>query len=247
MAKTEKRHSPKAAADAMHIPKSPDLTDEAAIASVTFDPLARSLNVSRHFLQPNFGKRSVTESFSALQRKADAVRDGDLSGLERTLVAQADTLDAIFLEMSRKAATNLAEGYLPAGETYMRLALKAQAQTRATIETLAQMKAPPTVIARQANVTTGPQQVNNTVAVRSGGGNHRSTHGRAHAGAENSKTGDQPHEPGADDEADRLDERITALLRNQQAHGLPLPGAGCDRLERMPVPRGEGRGPKGTG
>lgn len=247
MAKTEKRHSPKAAADALCIPKPPDMTDEAAIASVTFDPLARSLNVSRHFLQPNFGKRGVAESFDALQRKADAVRDGDLSGLERTLVAQADTLDAIFLEMSRKAATNLAEGYLPAGETYMRLALKAQAQTRATIETLAQMKAPPTVIARQANVTTGPQQVNNTVSLRSSGENRTTTHGRARAGAENSKTGEQPHEPGADEAAGRLDERITALLRNQQAHGLPLPGAGDDGLERVSLPRGERRSPEGTG
>ena len=43
----------------------------------------------------------------------------------------------------------------------MRLALKAQAQCRATIETLAAMKNPPVVIARQANISNGPQQVNN--------------------------------------------------------------------------------------
>ena len=44
----------------------------------------------------------------------------------------------------------------------MRLALKAQSQARATIETLAEMKSPRQVlIARQANVSAGPQQINN--------------------------------------------------------------------------------------
>jgi len=45
----------------------------------------------------------------------------------------------------------------------MRMALRAQAQCRATLETLAEIKNPPVVYARQANVTTGPQQVNNSL------------------------------------------------------------------------------------
>ena len=51
--------------------------------------------------------------------------------------------------------------YLEAMDRYLRLALKAQAQCRATIETLAAMKNPPVVFARQANISNGPQQVNN--------------------------------------------------------------------------------------
>ena len=43
----------------------------------------------------------------------------------------------------------------------MRLALKAQGQCRTTLETLATIKNPPVVYARQANFATGPQQVNN--------------------------------------------------------------------------------------
>ena len=43
----------------------------------------------------------------------------------------------------------------------MRIALKAQSQCRATLETLAQIKNPPVVFARQANIAQGPQQVNN--------------------------------------------------------------------------------------
>jgi len=54
---------------------------------------------------------------------------------------------------------------LSAMETYLRLALKAQAQSRATLETLAAIKNPPVVFARQANINHGgQQQVNNGTA-----------------------------------------------------------------------------------
>ena len=39
---------------------------------------------------------------------------------------------------------------------YMRLTLKAQGQRRATLETLAAIKNPTTMFARQANITQGP-------------------------------------------------------------------------------------------
>ena len=46
----------------------------------------------------------------------------------------------------------------------LRLALKAQGQCRATLETLAALKNPPAaVFAQQANIAHGPQQVNNGV------------------------------------------------------------------------------------
>jgi hypothetical protein len=41
----------------------------------------------------------------------------------------------------------------------MRLALKAQSQCRATLETLAQIKNPPVVLARQANIAQGRPSV----------------------------------------------------------------------------------------
>jgi len=55
-------------------------------------------------------------------------------------------------------------GYVPVAEPYLRLALKAQSQSRASIESLAQIKNPPVVYARQAYLANGPQQVNNGVA-----------------------------------------------------------------------------------
>jgi hypothetical protein len=43
------------------------------------------------------------------------------------------------------------------------MALRAQSQCRATLETLATVKNPPVVFAKQANIANGPQQVNNTL------------------------------------------------------------------------------------
>lgn len=49
---------------------------------------------------------------------------------------------------------------MEAMEPYMRLALNAQGQCRATIDTLAAIKNTPVVFARQANLSNWPQQVN---------------------------------------------------------------------------------------
>lgn len=96
-----------------------------------------------------------------LRAQCRAVSGGDLSRAESMLVAQSHTLDVLFNMLVRCSARNLGK-HLDAADRYMRLALKAQSQARATVETLALLKNPaPTVFARQANVTSGPQQVNN--------------------------------------------------------------------------------------
>ena len=59
--------------------------------------------------------------------------------------------------------------HLEAANRYMRLALKAQSQCRAAVETLAAMKNPPTLFARQANIAHGPQQVNNGIPLARAG------------------------------------------------------------------------------
>jgi hypothetical protein len=55
---------------------------------------------------------------------------------------------------------------MAACETYLRLALKAQSQCRATLETLAMIKNPrPLAFVKHANIAAGPQQVNNAMPV----------------------------------------------------------------------------------
>ena len=50
---------------------------------------------------------------------------------------------------------------MDAADRYLRRALKAQAQARMTVATLATIKNPPAVFAKQANFASGLQQVNN--------------------------------------------------------------------------------------
>ena len=89
------------------------------------------------------------------------VNDDDLHRLESMLVSQATSLQSIFTDLARKAQ---AQTYLKHFETYLGLALKAQAQSRATITALGELKNPRhATFVKQANIAHGPQQVNNGV------------------------------------------------------------------------------------
>ena len=97
----------------------------------------------------------------ALREQIKAVTDGDLNRVDAMLVTQAYTLDAIFNELAQRAAANMGE-YMNATDLYLRLALKAQSQCRATLETLAEIKYPKSAtFVRQQNVGIN-QQVNNS-------------------------------------------------------------------------------------
>ena len=139
-------------------------SQEALSAEIAYDPAARSLAGARGFIKGTMGEQALTESLEALNVQVKEVQSGNLGSAEKTLVAQANTLDAIFNKLSRRAALNMGE-YLNAAETYLSLALKAQTQCRATLETLAAIKNPqPVAFVRQANIAHGPQQVNNAAA-----------------------------------------------------------------------------------
>lgn len=96
----------------------------------------------------------------ALREQTQAIHRGDMKAAEAILMNQATALQSLFVKLTE---TGLQAGLLRQQETALRLALKAQSQCRATLETLANIKNPPVVYAKQANVTTGPQQVNNGV------------------------------------------------------------------------------------
>jgi len=107
---------------------------------------------------------SLTDIAQALREQGDAVNNGDLAALERMLSGQAVALNAMFTELARRGALNMGE-HLDAMDRYVRLALKAQSQSRATVETLAAIKNPPVLFARQANINNGGQQQVNNGAV----------------------------------------------------------------------------------
>lgn len=94
-----------------------------------------------------------------LREQAAAAQSGDLAHAEAMLMNQASALQAVFVRLSERA---MEQSQMPNIEGFMRMALRAQSQCRATLETLAAIKNPPIIYARQANVTTGPQQINNS-------------------------------------------------------------------------------------
>lgn len=110
-----------------------------------------------------YGELDIRECVEAMAETTVKVHAGSLKPAETILFSQALALNAIFNELARRSSMNIGE-HLPATETYLRLALKAQGQCRATLEALAAIKNPPVVFARQANFANGPQQVNNGAA-----------------------------------------------------------------------------------
>lgn len=93
-----------------------------------------------------------------LREQAKKVNSGDLTQVEAMLVGQATALQTLFSRLTERA---FGAEYMANFETFLKLALRAQSQSRSTLEALAAIKSPPVLIAKQANLTTGPQQINN--------------------------------------------------------------------------------------
>lgn len=145
----------------LKIPSTSGVDRAALLAQSALRPNVRAAVTALSYSKPQFGDLDLTALLEELSAQTNAVQSGNMRGVEEMLIAQAHTLQALFHELARRAGLNMGE-YLQAAETYLRLALKAQSQCRATIETLALIKNPPPVtFVRQANVAHGPQQVNN--------------------------------------------------------------------------------------
>ena len=124
---------------------------------------------------PGYGDYS-----DAIASVGEQASKGDLAFASELLAAQALSLDSIFTEMARRMALNMVE-YLGAADTYARIALKAQAQSRATLETLVKLHQPREQTVRHVHVNEGGQAV---VADQI----HQHT-----GGQENAKFNEQPH------------------------------------------------------
>jgi len=97
---------------------------------------------------------------ATLRDQAASMQGGDLAHAEAMLINQASALQAVFVRLSERA---MEQAHMPNLEGFMRMALRAQSQCRATLETLATIKNPPIVYAKQANFAAGHQQVNNAM------------------------------------------------------------------------------------
>ncbi|OGS93306.1 MAG: hypothetical protein A2061_06490 [Gallionellales bacterium GWA2_59_43] len=130
----------------------------------------------------------VPSLVNELRTQAAAANRGDLVHAEAMLMNQAGALQTLFARLTERA---MAQERMPHIEGFMRMALRAQSQCRATLETLAAIKNPPVVFAKQANINhgSGNQQVNNGTPAPGNPSTTR-TGVRAHEG----KTINQPNE-----------------------------------------------------
>lgn len=110
------------------------------------------------------GKAPITEIARELKRQTAAINSGDMTRAENMLVAQAHTLDVLFGQLASRA---LVAKHMDGLQSYMRLALKAQNQSRATLQTLAELKVPKQVaFVQQANIGNQVQVNNGTEPAR---------------------------------------------------------------------------------
>lgn len=109
-------------------------------------------------------EESFSEFIDVFRERIRGVVQGEMAYPEAMLASQATTLNALFISLAHRAGRNMGVN-MEAAERYMRLALKAQSQSRTTIEAIAEIKNPRQVaFVRQANIAAGNQQVNNGVA-----------------------------------------------------------------------------------
>ncbi len=99
----------------------------------------------------------VSDLVVEMKKAGDEAVAGDFGRVERMLANQMLTLDMLFNNLAQRSGR---QDTFKGIEVLMRLALKAQAQARATAETLSVIKNPMPYI-RQANIAHGHQQVVN--------------------------------------------------------------------------------------
>lgn len=121
-----------------------------------------------------FGEQQggLMEVYEELSNSISKVWDGDMRKCEAMLFAQASALQSIFTNLSRRS---IGQDYLKQMDTYLRLALKAQAQAVRTIEALGELKNPRSIaFVKQANIANNQQVNNGQVSQAENSGNQQS-------------------------------------------------------------------------
>jgi len=150
--------------DAVTAQGSKDETEEQAIARTVLRPTVNAA-VTLKSIGRDRENIPLNALVGALVAQCDAVNANQLDRAAGMLIAQAHTLDALFNQLVRRAALNEGQ-YMEAADRYYRLALRAQSQCRATLESLALIKNPPHLaFVKQANIGHAVQ-VNNGAAAR---------------------------------------------------------------------------------
>jgi hypothetical protein len=132
------------------------------MADRAIDPSVSAAIIAHKYLASPGGELTISALVESLRTQIEALRADDTTFSEAMLLSQATSLQAIFTRLALAAE---AKNDTKDREAYLRMALRAQNQCRMTLESLAVIRNPPVVFARQANINTGgQQQVNNGLA-----------------------------------------------------------------------------------
>ncbi len=139
--------------------------DDVMMAQISVNPIMQATSTIRAYHKGTH--LDLMTLVNELAQHADDASSGKTNRSEKMLIAQAHTLDTIYNNLAYRA---IKAELMPNLESYLRLALKAQSQCRATLETLAFIKNPQSVaFVRQQNVAVN-QQVNNSTGAPSRAG-----------------------------------------------------------------------------
>ena len=115
------------------------------------------------YLSATQGGDDLLAVANLLNEQVSAIAAGDVTQLERMLLSQATALQAMFVDLAVRAKS---QDHRHWHNPLTTLALQCAAQSRQAITALAELRAPRAVMfAKQANVTTGPQQINNGISM----------------------------------------------------------------------------------
>jgi hypothetical protein len=129
------------------------------INELSVSPNLLNATLAKLFFDNILSDVSLMNISDGIKQQLAEVQAGDMTSIEAMLVAQANSLQIMFVSLGRKAVN---QSGLPQYTAMFNLALKAQAQSRATIQALTELKYPKqATFVKQANISNGHQQVNN--------------------------------------------------------------------------------------
>ena len=153
------------------------------------DSISRGEQIANIVLSPTVGAGELiqkisssndlefTEAVRHLNRSIARIGKGNYSDLDAMLFGQAKVLNDLFMDLAKTSLS----APMPYKRDYYTMAMKAQNQSRATMATLIKSKQEPAkaTFIKQANITSGNQQVNNGEVFSEKKSGSISTHSKA--------------------------------------------------------------------
>jgi hypothetical protein len=124
------------------------VTRERELAEQAIDPDVTSAAVVAAFWECLDGGIDPQLGYEAMRAHVSQARKNVQASAEATLLGQAAALNAIFADMARRAQAHLGQRGR-AAERYLRLAMRAQNQCRATLNALTTLASRPSEVAEQ--------------------------------------------------------------------------------------------------